>query len=92
MKIPKEIVKKIRQANEINNEICKWIDENLDCEGMDLSRFFWDIVPEPQGIAQDNNGEEYCNQSILGEDWFIGEYYWQLEGESNYLQVDFEIW
>ena len=89
MKIPKEIVKKIRQANEINNEICKWMDENLDCEGMDLSRFFWNIVPEPQGVEQ-IEAEEYCDQRVIGEDWFIGEYYWNLEGESNYLEIHYE--
>ena len=90
MKIPKDIVAKIRQVNELNNDICKWIDSELETEGMDFSHLFWEIVPEPQGDEQDDG--EYCNQRQHSEDWFTGEYYWQLEGESNYLQVDFEIW
>ena len=90
MKIPKEIVEKIRQANELNNEICKWMDSKLETDGMDFTPLFWNIVPEPQGNEQGDG--EYCAQQQLSEDWFTGEYYWQLEGESNYLQVHFEIW
>ena len=30
MKIPKEIVEKIRQVNELNNEICKWMNDYID--------------------------------------------------------------
>lgn len=91
MKIPKEISEKIREANRLNNEICLWMNENVDCfEDFQVNDLFWRIVPEPQGQAQDNDGEEYCNQSNPCEDWYFGEYYWELEGESNYLELSFE--
>lgn len=90
MKIPKEVVEKIRQANELNNEICKWMDSELETEGMDFTPLFWNIVPEPQGEEQGDG--EWCAQRQHSEDWFTGEHYYQLEGESNYLCMDFEIW
>ena len=90
MKIAKEIAAKIRQVNELNNEICKWIESELDADGMDFNRYFWNIVPEPQGEEQCDG--EYCTQNQYSEDWYTGEYYYQLDGESNYLQLDFEIW
>lgn len=91
MKIPKNISEKIREANRLNNEICLWMNDNIDnFEDFQINDVFWTIVPEPQGEEQDNDGEEYCNQSNPCEDLFFGEYYWQLEGESNYLEMHFE--
>lgn len=91
MKIPKEIVEKIRQANEINNEICKWMNDNIDnFEDFEINGLFWEIVPEPQGESQDDDGEEYVDQRTYCEDWHIGEAYYQLESESNYLEMHFE--
>lgn len=33
---------------------------------------------------------EYCKQTILGEDWYIGQYYWKMDN-GKYLCMDFEI-
>ena len=91
MKIPKEIVEKIRQVNELNNEICMWMNDKIDnFEDFEVNSLFWSIVPEPQGEQQDDDGEEYVDQRTYGEDWHIGEAYYQLEGESNYLEMHFE--
>jgi len=90
MRIPKEITEKIREVNRLNNEIYFWMQENIDCDGFSFNELFWQIVPEPQGEEQGTNGEEYCNQSNPCEDWYFGEYYWQLDGESNYLEMHFE--
>ena len=92
MQIPKEISEKMREVNRLNNEIIDWMQENIDCDG--ITSFvgkFWDIVPEPQGEEQDDNGEEYCNQSNPYEDCYFGEYYYQLEKESNYLELSFSL-
>lgn len=91
MIIPKEITEKIRKANDLNNEVCKWLDENTEIEGYDFTPLFWDIVPEPQGEEQ-IEAEEYCEQRKRSENWYTGEYYYKLEGESNYLRIDYEIW
>lgn len=89
MKIPKEIADKMKQANELNNEIQKWMNENIyDFDEFDCSLMFWDIVSEPKGVEQLDG--EYCDQRQLGEDWFVGEYYWKLEGESKYLRIHYE--
>ncbi len=88
MRIPVEIADKIKQANALNNEIVGWIMENLDVEGMNFERYFWDLVPDPGGEEQEEG--EYCAQSVIGEDWFYGDYYWQLEKDGRYLKVPFE--
>lgn len=54
----------------------------------------WDIknayvVDEPKGEEQIEEGE-YCKQTILGEDWYIGQYYWKMDN-GKYLCMDFEI-
>lgn len=91
MKIPKEIVVKIRQANELNNEICKWMNEHIDnFEDFEVNGLFWEIVPEPRGESQDDDGEEYVDQRTYSEDWYCGEAFYKLEGESNYLEMHFE--
>ena len=91
MKIPKEIVEKIRQANELNNEICKWMNDYIDnFEDFEVNSLFWEIVPEPRGESQDDDGEEYVDQRTYGEDWHMGEAYYKFEGESNYLEMHFE--
>ena len=89
MKIPKEIAEKIKQANDINNEIVGWILENLDCEGMTFERYFWNVVPEPQGEEQCDG--EYCDQATVGDscDWFYGDYYWEMPN-ALYLKIPFE--
>lgn len=88
MKIPKEISEKIREANRLNNEVVDWMQNNLDCEGMTFDNFFWDVVPEPQGEEQDDG--EYCDQHQYGEDWFVGNYYWEMP-DSLYLCMHFEL-
>lgn len=91
MKIPKEIVEKIRQVNELNNEICKWMNDYIDnFEDFELNGLFWEIVPEPRGESQDDDGEEYVDQRSYGEDLHMGEAYYKFEGESNYLEMHFE--
>lgn len=91
MKIPNEINNKIRLVNKLNNEIIEWLDENIDTEGMSFDGLFWKIVPEPQGESQCEDDSEYCAQNQIGEDWFYGEYYYQLEGESNYIEFHYEL-
>jgi hypothetical protein len=89
-KIPKEIVDKIEQRNALNEEIGKWCNENLDMDGMDSD--YADITDYHTG--QEQSGEvckEWCAQQQLGEDCYVGDYYWITEYEGKYLHMKFDV-
>ena len=89
-KIPKKIVDKIKQRNKLNKEIEKWCNENLDMDGMNSD--FADITRSHIGDEQGtDNCREWCNQSQVGEDSFMGDYYWETEYPRQYLHMGFWI-
>ena len=85
--IPKEIRRKIQLKLKLDEEISKWIEENLDTEGLYFGSM--KIVDEPSGDEQDEG--EYCDQSKIGwsEDSFCGYYYYPLDN-GKYLCFYFE--
>lgn len=87
MIIPREIREKIEQRNQLDEEIADWFQENVDVDGCDIKNAY--VVDEPKGEEQIEEGE-YCKQTILGEDWYIGQYYWKMDN-GKYLCMDFEI-
>lgn len=87
MIIPREIREKIEQRNQLDEEIADWFQENADVDGCDIKNAY--VVDEPKGEEQIEEGE-YCKQTILGEDWYIGQYYWKMDN-GKYLCMDFEI-
>lgn len=86
MIIPKEIREKVEQRIALNEELDKWFKENIYAEGCDIRDAR--IVDKPIGESQGDG--EYCDQTILGEDWYTGQYYWQMDN-GKYLCMDFEI-
>lgn len=89
-KIPKEIVDKIEQRNALNEEIEEWCSKNLDMDGMDSN--YADITDEYDGEEQGTDKcKEWCDQLCRGEDWYVGDYYWETEYEGRYLHMKFDI-
>lgn len=89
-KIPKEIVDKIEQRNSLNAEIAQWCRENLDMEGMDPN--YSDITDSVTGNEQGgDNCKEYCDQRCMGEDWYVGDYYWETEYKNKWLHMEFNV-
>ena len=89
-RIPKEIVDKIEQRNALNKEISKWCRKNLDMDGMDTDSA--NITDYHTGQEQGTQHcKEWCDQHCLGEDWYVGHYYWETEYKGKYLHMDFNI-
>lgn len=86
MIIPKEIREKVEQRMKLDDELDKWFEEYLDIEGCDTRTVA--IVDTPSGERQSNG--EYCNQVVLGEDWYRGQYYWKMDN-GKYLRMNYEI-
>lgn len=86
MQIPKEIREKIEQRNKLDEELREWFEENVDAEGCDIK--YAHIVDKPTGEPQGDG--EYCDQKILGEDWYCGKYYWTMDN-GKYLCMNYEI-
>lgn len=86
MTIPKEIREKVEQRIKLNEELREWFKENIDVEGCDMD--FARNVDEPSGEPQGDG--EYCEQRVMGEDWYVGRYYWQMDN-GKYLCMDFEV-
>ena len=78
--------------NSIIADTAKTLHEYMSAnfEDFEINGLFWEIVPEPRGESQDDDGEEYVDQRSYGEDWHMGEVYYKFEGESNYLEMHFE--
>lgn len=89
-KIPKKIIDKIEQRNALNKEIREWCKENIDINGMNTD--FADVVNEYHGYEQGNyDCQEWCDQISQGEDWYVGDYFWETEYEGKYLHMAFSI-
>lgn len=86
MIIPKEIREKIEQRIKLNEELEAWFMENTDIEGCDTQNAY--IVAKPKGDGQGDG--EYCYQRVMGEDWYKGQYYWEMDN-GTFLCMNFEI-
>lgn len=91
MKVPKEIAEKVERYQELQNgadklyEEIKQYFEELGAEGFEIPF----ITDKPEGHLQ--NDDEYCDQAELGEDWYRGNYYYQIENSDKYIGYSFEI-
>lgn len=92
MKVPQEIADKVelyetlkKQANKLYGELEEYFKNELDADGF-VEPF---IADKPRGRLL--NGDEYCKQIILGEDWFKGEHYYPVENSDKYVGCSFNI-
>lgn len=90
MKVTREIADKVREFQELKKrtdilyeEIEKYFVEETDAEGFGIPF----ITKEPTGQKQ---SDEYCDQTYLGEDWYRGYYYHQIENSDEYVGYSFE--
>lgn len=89
-KIQKDIVDKIELRNRLNEEIKEWAEEHLDLDGMDIDCA--DIVDYHTGNKQGTEEcKEWCDQTCIGEDWYMGDYFWETECAGKYLHMEFSI-
>lgn len=87
MIIPTEIVEKIKLRNQLDDEIERWCDENIDIEGMDTK--YADITCKTTG--QPNRDGEWCEQHHYIEDSYYGHYYYPTETDGEYVHMEFEM-
>ncbi|MDE5830583.1 MAG: hypothetical protein K2H53_02670, partial [Clostridia bacterium] len=93
MKVSQEIADKVEQwqvlqsqANNLYKELVDYFESESNIEG--LGEPF--IIDTPKGIKNSDDGE-FCNQVTLGEDWFMGQYYFPIEDSDKYVGWSFEI-
>lgn len=87
MIIRKEIREKLELRTKLDEELKSWFKENIDVDGCDISNA--KICDKPAGVSQSQG--EYCDQTMIGEDWYKGQYYWKMDN-GKYLCMDFEIY
>lgn len=87
MIIRKEIREILELKIKLSEELKSWFKENIDVDGCDISNVR--ICNKPAGVYQSQG--EYCDQTMIGEDWYKGQYYWQMDN-GKYLCMDFEIY
>ncbi|MBR6538091.1 MAG: hypothetical protein IKT67_12920 [Lachnospiraceae bacterium] len=92
MKCSKEIAEKVKRYQKLKSEeeklykeIEKYFVEELDAEGFQEPF----IADKPKGEKQ--NGDEYCDQYCVYEDWYEGTYYHQIEGSRKYVGYSFSV-
>lgn len=84
--IPKEIREKIEKKLELDKEIRKWTENEIEMD--DFAFHSMEIVDKPQGLKQRNG--DYCDQRRgYCEDDFYGYYYWLLDN-GKYLRIYYE--
>lgn len=93
MTVPKEIAIKAdryemlkKEADELYEELESWANEN-GFDGIWANDF--GTAQEPVGEEQD--GGEYCNQTMTEEDSGYGDYYYPIEGSSQYMRVGYSF-
>lgn len=92
MKCSKEIAEKVAkyekakaEAIKLHREIEDYFEKEHDAQG--FGEPF--LADKPKGGLQ--NGDEYCDQYCLGEDWYSGTYYHQIEGSKKYVGYTFDV-
>lgn len=92
MKIPKEIADKVEsyqelqeQADRLYKEIREYFEKELEFDGFEKPF----IADKPHG--QEVSDGEYCSQTTLGEDWYVGKYYYPVENSDKYVGISYEI-
>lgn len=92
MKCSKEIADKVaeyqrkqEEADKLYEEIEEYFVNKLNAEGFQVPF----IVDEPTGNLQ--NGDEYCDQRCVVEDWYTGNYYHQIEGSNKYVGYSYSL-
>lgn len=93
MTVPKEIAIKAnryemlkKEVDELYEELESWVSEN-GFDGMWVNDF--GIAQEPVGEEQEDG--EYCNQTMAGEDTGYGDYYYPIEGKSQYMRIGYSF-
>lgn len=92
-KIPKKIVEMIEERNRLNEQIAEFVTNEI---GNDA---YWNtehaeivneenITGEEQG---DENCREWCDQTMLGEDYGSGFHYWETENKEKFLRMHYEF-
>ncbi len=95
--IPKEIVEKMEQTNQLISEVETWLNENIDLDHgdehfVDLDNEgnsfpYFAIVDRPKGKLQSNGWWVESHQQ--GEDWYTGTSYFPLE-DGRYIEFGFD--
>ena len=92
MIVPKELAKKADRYETLRNETDKlfeeleaWANEN-GFEDMMVTGF--GTCEEPEGDPQSDD-EEYCDQTMCGEDMGSGTYYYPIEGGTMYMWITY---
>lgn len=92
MKCSKKIAVKVAkyerlkaEEEKLYEEIKEYFEEELGADGFSVPF----ITDKPTGDLQDD--DEYCDQYCLGEDWYQGKYYHQIEGSKMYVGYSFNI-
>lgn len=93
MKVPKEIANKVeryeavqKEADSLYEEISHWFNENTCATDCYFGRPF--IADKPTG--DDKGDDEYCDQHMLGEDWYSGNYYHKIEDSDKWVGYSYE--
>lgn len=93
MKVSKEIAEKVKQYQKLKSqtdklyeELKEYFEEEQGLEGF-CEPF---ITDKAKGQKQTADGE-FCDQTILGEDWYRGQYYYQIENSDEYVGCHYEI-
>jgi len=95
--IPKEIVEKMEQTNQLISEVETWLNENIDLDRgdehfVDLDNGgnpfpYFTIVDKPKGKLQSNGW--WVDSHQQGEDWYTGTSYFPLE-DGRYIEFGFD--
>lgn len=92
MKVKREIAEKIERYQNLQSEADKLYEEIEEyfTEELDVDYFGTPFVTDKPAGEYQGDGE-YCDQITMGEDWYRGNYYYQIDGSDKYVGYSYEI-
>lgn len=94
MKINKKMADKVAEfekaqakADELYEEIRDYFMNELEAEDFGVPF----ITDKPKGYCQNDQGDEFCDQYCIYEDWYGGNYYHKIEGSSKWVGYSFGV-
>ena len=68
-----------------------WRKDGFFGSGINCKGAIHDFGTTQEPVGDEQDGGEYCDQTMTGEDTGYGDYYYPIEGSSQYMRIEYSL-
>lgn len=93
MKVPKEIVEKVKRYEDLKSEVNKLYEELEEFANEHGYGDCWiaDFGTSKKPLGKEQSNGSYCDQYMDGEDSGYGTYYYPIEESTQYMFIEYSF-